>query len=106
MRPDRTTPRPAWLRAGALFAASALVLTACGGDKKSNGSSDEPAGPQGTGDRSTLSRINPLTGRELDDAPKRPILAFKIDNSGHGTQVGLGKADMVVEELVEGGITR
>jgi hypothetical protein len=105
MRTDRTTTRPAWLRAGSLLAASALLLTACGGDKK-DGGSDQPADPQGTGHQSTLSRINPLTGERRGAPPKRPILAFKIDNSGHGTQVGLGKADMVVEELVEGGITR
>ena len=105
MRTDRTTTRPAWLRAGSLLAASALLLTACGGDKKGGGS-DEPTDPQGTGQQSTMSRINPLTGLQLTEAPKRPILAFKIDNSGHGTQIGLSKADMVVEELVEGGITR
>jgi hypothetical protein len=105
MRPARTTTSPARLRAGALLAVSALLLTACGGDKDSK-ESEGPADPQGTGQQSTLSRINPLTGERLGAAPKRPILAFKIDNSGSGTQVGLGKADLVVEELVEGGITR
>ena len=103
MRPARPANRPVWLRAGSLLAASALLLTACG-DKKTV--SEQPADPQGTGEQSTLSRINPLTGKQLGAAPRRPILAFKIDNSGHGTQVGLGRADMVVEELVEGGITR
>ncbi len=103
-RSSRT--RSPWLRVGAVVAASALVLTACGGDKDGKDDSDDPTDPQGTGQQSTLSRINPLTGKTLGDLPKRPILAFKIDNSGHGTQIGLGKADMVVEELVEGGITR
>jgi hypothetical protein len=113
MRRPRTshrtlTPRPhrsGRVRTGAVLAASALLLTACGGDKKP-GETEDPADPQGTGEQSTLSRINPLTGERLGAAPRRPILAFKIDNSGHGTQIGLGKADMVVEELVEGGITR
>ena len=111
MRPRTLTsrdPRPRsqspWLRAGALLAASALVLTACGGDKKDD--ADDPTEPQGTGEQSTMSRINPLTGKVLDELPRRPVLAFKIDNSGHGTQIGLSRADMVVEELVEGGITR
>ena len=104
--PHRSADRSAWLRAGALLASSALLLTACSGDKTPQGSSDQPADPQGTAQQSTLSRVNPLTGQQLGAAPKRPILAFKIDNSGHGTQVGLGRADMVVEELVEGGITR
>ena len=34
------------------------------------------------------------------------MLVAKIDNSGSEPQVGLGKADLVVEELVEGGTTR
>ncbi len=102
--PPRTTPRSSWLRAGSVLAAAALLLSACGGDKDEG--SEKPADPQRTGDQSTLSRVNPLTGERLGAAPKRPILAFKIDNSGHGTQIGLGKADLVVEELVEGGITR
>ena len=106
MRTDRTSTRPAWLRAGSLLAASALVLSACGGDKDPAAGSEDPADPQGTAQQSTMSRINPLTGEPLGAAPKRPILAFKIDNSGNGTQIGLSKADLVVEELVEGGITR
>jgi hypothetical protein len=117
MRPPRTLNRTlnrtsagvprrsAWLRTGSVLAASALLLTGCSGDKLP-GASEDPADPQGTGEQSTLSRINPLTGERLGAAPKRPILAFKIDNSGKGKQIGLSRADMVVEELVEGGITR
>ena len=40
-------------------------------------------------------------------ALKHPILVTKIDNSTSSSpQVGLSHADLVVEELVEGGITR
>ncbi|HYH33785.1 MAG TPA: DUF3048 domain-containing protein, partial [Nocardioides sp.] len=39
--------------------------------------------------------------------PKHAVLVTKIDNtSSSAPQVGLGKADLVVEELVEGGMTR
>ncbi len=106
----RTSSRRPLLRAGALLAAAALALSACGGDGDGDGgkkaSPEEPTAPQGTGQQSTLSRVDPLTGKDLDRLPRRPVLALKIDNSGHGTQIGLGKADLVVEELVEGGITR
>jgi hypothetical protein len=84
-------------RVTVLLAAAALALAGCGGE-------DED--PQGTANGATMSRTSPLTGKVLDKQPGHPIIAVKIDNSGSGRQVGLGKADMVVEELVEGGITR
>ena len=41
------------------------------------------------------------------DAPANPVIVTKVDNtSSSAPQVGLGQADMVVEELVEGGMTR
>ena len=46
---------------------------------------------------------------EGDDsaAQTHPVLVTKIDNTESSSpQVGLGSADMVVEELVEGGVTR
>ena len=50
----------------------------------------------------------PLTGLERKgDAPRHPIVVTKVDNtSSSAPQVGLGSADLVVEELVEGGYTR
>lgn len=87
--------------------AGSLALSACGGDP------DEPADEaerekQGTADGATFSAASPLTGLPLKgDAPKHPVLAVKIDNSSSSRpQVGLGSADMVAEELVEGGMTR
>ena len=48
----------------------------------------------------------PLTG-ELGAAPERPAAVVKIDNSpGARPQTGLNQADIVVEEEVEGGLTR
>ena len=50
----------------------------------------------------------PLTGEPVTGAtPPRPVLVTKIDNSSASRpQVGLSKADLITEELVEGGITR
>jgi hypothetical protein len=49
----------------------------------------------------------PLTGLESGEMPVRPALAVKIENSVPARpQTGLGSADMVWEEVVEGGITR
>jgi hypothetical protein len=49
----------------------------------------------------------PLTGREADKEVQRPALAVKIENSIDARpQTGLNSADMVWEEVVEGGITR
>lgn len=57
--------------------------------------------------------VAPLTGLRLADASAaaRPALAVKIDNldvSGESAvpQAGLAKADIVIEEIVEGNITR
>lgn len=51
----------------------------------------------------------PLTGLppKAGQNPKRPAVAVKIDNVDVARpQRGMGKADIVVEELVEGGLTR
>ena len=51
---------------------------------------------------------HPLTGVELGGAGvSGPSIAVKIDNTGAGRpQVGISAADIVFEELVEGGVTR
>lgn len=52
----------------------------------------------------------PLTGLEVrhgKDAPARPVIAVKIGNTEDAyPQAGLNDADVIYEELVEGGITR
>lgn len=48
-----------------------------------------------------------LTGAALDGDPPHPVLAVKVDNTASSEpQVGLASADLVVEQLVEGGSTR
>ncbi|MGY1915832.1 DUF3048 domain-containing protein [Blastococcus sp. SYSU DS0973] len=49
----------------------------------------------------------PLTGAPAGTVPDRPALAVKIENSAAARpQTGLSAADMVWEQVVEGGITR
>jgi hypothetical protein len=92
-------PRPRRILV-ALAIVGCTLLGACGDDDS------EPAGKRGAAGEQTP--LSPLTGLPLmGKAPKHPVVAVKIDNSSNSApQVGLGTADMVVEELVEGGITR
>ena len=85
----------------------AVSLAACGGDEESN-ADPEGASPTNTVSAVTLAHEWPLTGKELDgDLPDHPVYVVKIDNTqSSAPQVGLDSADMVVEELVEGGLTR
>ena len=90
---------------------AALVLAGCGGggSKSSDGGGgDKTPDPQATGAGTTLSQISPMTGLKVKGAlPKHPVMVVKIDNTFNSEpQLGLSSADMVVEELVEGGITR
>ncbi|MGH3334387.1 MAG: DUF3048 domain-containing protein [Nocardioides sp.] len=91
----------------AVLVAASLVLAGCGGDEEP---ADEDS-PQEVAGGSTLDSTWPLTGLpvEGDDSAAQtyPVLVTKIDNTASSSpQVGLGSADMVVEELVEGGMTR
>ena len=92
----------------AILVAASLVLAGCGGDDKP--SDDSPAAQEIEGG-STLDSTWPLTGLpvEGDDsaAQNHPVMVTKIDNTASSApQIGLGSADLVVEELVEGGLTR
>jgi hypothetical protein len=82
-------------------------LAGCGGDDGGGGGA-EGAKSQQVADGATLAAVSPLTGQKLEgDAASRPVLAVKMDNSSSSApQIGLGSADLVTEELVEGGITR
>ena len=89
--------------------AASLMLAGCGGDDKD--SNDPEEGAKQVGDGAELSSTWPLTGLpvEADGTSElnRPVLVVKMDNTySSDPQIGLSKADMVVEELVEGGLTR
>ena len=94
-------------RAGAaLLLALALTVSGCSGssDHSSGGS---PSG-QSTAKGLTLAGTWPLTGLPAQGAaPRHPVMVVKIDNTESSRpQIGLSKADLVTEELVEGGATR
>ncbi|MBA2464209.1 MAG: DUF3048 domain-containing protein [Nocardioidaceae bacterium] len=91
----------------ALAAVACLALAGCN-DEATETAADESPGEQAVADPMTLSGQWPLTGLPADGkAPEHPVMVVKIDNSGASVpQMGLGKADLVTEELVEGGTTR
>ncbi|CAN5599299.1 DUF3048 domain-containing protein [soil metagenome] len=99
------------------------LLTACSGDSAQAGASgsggasgseqadatgNDQAGDGDTNGKASQPGVQPLTGRvRKSDSPANPVLAVKIDNTPSAApQVGLRSADLVVEELVEGGSTR
>ncbi len=50
---------------------------------------------------------HPLTGQATNAAAARPAVALKIDNVDQARpQTGIGRADVVYEEMVEGSLTR
>ncbi len=90
-----------------LVLTGSVALAGCGGDD----AGPEPAASpdaQGTAAGATLSGQWPLTGLTAEGAaPRHPVMVVKIDNTGSSNpQLGLGSADLVTEELVEGGSTR
>lgn len=93
----------------ALVAASLLLAGCSGGDEEtpSDAAPSEPTSSE-TSEAPPEPTYWPLTGLErTGNAPKHPVIVTKVDNtSSSAPQVGLGAADLVVEELVEGGYTR
>lgn len=93
----------------ALAAVAALALAGCSGEDTQPAPDDEPvAEQQDVAEGMTLSGQWPLTGLPAEGkAPDHPVMVVKIDNSESSSpQVGLSKADLVTEQLVEGGATR
>ncbi|HLG67181.1 MAG TPA: DUF3048 domain-containing protein [Acidimicrobiales bacterium] len=93
---------------GALLASCGLAATVLAGC----GSSTPPrkrAAPSTT-TSTAAAAVCPLTGAPVPGGggvPQRPALAVKVDNyAAARPQSGLDKADIVVEEPVEGGVTR
>ena len=72
--------------------------------------SEGPATPLPDGTAAPASgHVAPLTGEAVDDpdVTERPVLAVKIENTAAARpQAGLDRADIVYEEIVEGGVTR
>ena len=90
-----------------LSVAAALTLAGCSSSPTSAGGSTRPS-DQPTAKGLTVAGEWPLTGFPASGtAPRHPVMVVKIDNSESSSpQIGLSEADLVTEELVEGGITR
>ncbi len=92
----------------AAAAALCLALAGCGGGDEGDPGTQTVGAPKAevSGNPDTW----PLTGLMVKSGTsvrKHPVLVLKMDNSpSSAPQVGLGSADLVVEELVEGGSTR
>lgn len=90
----------------ASLVALALLGAACGGNK-----SDDKAAVTTVKRTTTTVDLRvpaPLTGVLVDpDKAARPVVAVKVDNSPSGRpQAGIEHADVLFEEMVEGGVTR
>lgn len=93
-------------RTAALAVVLLLVAAGCGGKKPAKVAS-APTTEQTT--TTTIPPFAPLTGLPATDTAKlgRPALVIKVENAPEARpQSGLDVADVVYEEIVEGGITR
>ncbi len=93
----------------ALSLAAALLLAGCGADSEKEES--EAPETQAVASGTELAQTWPLTGLEVrgdkSAAQSHPVMVVKMDNTpSSAPQTGLDSADLVVEELVEGGSTR
>jgi hypothetical protein len=88
------------LRPVVVLIAAALLTASCS-------AGDILPGKSGTSAAPFNRSISPLTGLKLDSVPSNPVYYVKIENTEAGTpQYGANQADMMMEELVEGGATR
>jgi len=93
----------------ALVAVAALALSGCAGDDAAT--DDEVVTTEGGESAEAIvddATVAALTGETIEAGSlSHPALAGKIDNHPSARpQVGLDEADIVFEELVEGGLTR
>lgn len=103
------------IRAVASLATAAALLAACSGSSTEDPTPTETTPSASVSETASPSEsdepgpIAPLTGLEVDDDVDidRPVMAVKIENTAAARpQAGLAEADVVYEELVEGGVTR
>jgi hypothetical protein len=96
-------------RLAVALAVAALVASSCGGGKKA---AIKPTTSTEAPTTSTTEKPGPpalLTGIPIADADlfDRPALVVKIENAPEARpQAGIDKADVVFEEVVEGGVVR
>jgi hypothetical protein len=101
-------------RSAGIGLALALLLAACGGggedapDPQAGLEAPGPMVEDPAGEPVDDRPRSPFSGRPVDpEVLERPLLVVKIENSENARpQSGMDAADIVIEELVEGGITR
>lgn len=91
-----------------LLLSASVVVVLLAGPVACSSSAGPRVPPRATATTSSAApRVWPLTGLPSSASVARPALAVKIENSVDARpQTGLGAADLVYEEAVEGGITR
>lgn len=103
---SRRSPRRALVVPVVLAAALSLAACGGGGDDKKAGSSKTPT-PSSTPTPTPVPVYSKLSGLDIKTEPTHPTVIVKIDNTKTSQpQLGLGRADLITEEMVEGGITR
>ncbi|WP_430591410.1 DUF3048 domain-containing protein [Humidisolicoccus flavus] len=90
------------------LAVVAVVLSGCAGEAEPTPTpTTQSPTPTPTPTEEPAAILHPLTGAVLDTAATGPSIAAKIDNHPLARpQIALSQADIVFEELVEGGMTR
>lgn len=86
-----------------------VVLAACGSDPKRPAASSSTSGPEPSATAAPELTTAPLTGAPTPDqgVTARPAMTVKVENTKAARpQSGVESADVVYEEVVEGGITR
>jgi hypothetical protein len=97
------------LRGFAALCVLSLLIVSCSHKKKSAEPSPTSAAPTTTSPTPKPSKSPGITGNPFTGRPgtPQPVLAIKVDNAPAARpQAGLDYADLVYEELVEGGATR
>ena len=90
-----------WLAVAVVVVATGLIGCAPSDEPSPENGADEPAAPEPDPQQHLL------TGEETDEVPDRPALLIKVSNSPEARpHTGLEAADVVFEELTEGGVTR
>jgi hypothetical protein len=108
--PVRRTRLTAVAAVSAASVVAAAALAGCSSKDHATGTASSAGGPsaQHAARGLTVSGQWPLTGETAHgNPPHHPVMIVKIDNTASSSpQIGLGHADLVTEELVEGGSTR
>lgn len=96
-------------RLSAVVLAALLAASACSQETDSSSAQSPASTPPETTSSAPAPAPKrwPFTGTKAASLPDRRAVVVKIENTDNGEpQVGLGAADLVVEQLVEGGLTR